>query len=443
MKISIEASTDIGRIRKLNEDSFVVIPACNAVVVCDGMGGHAAGEVASATSVETIADLLAARLPSVAEPILTRLDRPHPSDAVMLAGTIRIANRRLFNSAEASNSLRGMGTTVVAAIFSDGLMISAHVGDSRAYRISKGTIEQLTTDHSWVAELVASGQVKAEEANSFADKNVITRALGTRPNVQVDLGLHSAKLDDIFLLCSDGLCGYVSDADILEMVERNRDDLSMGVSSLIEAANAAGGLDNSTVALIRVLSDESTPGEFRPGLITLPEENEQELDAIDRFLQMRYKETKTKHVVEEDTDKTPIVSGSETSGTSDTASSGSQRWGWWLLGLVGLLTAASLWWPRVNRTLPVDSEEPPPPVVKPVEMPEPKRGLVFMSAPNYVGRIDVVLDRVLQGRLDELQAGLLVRQGDHWLVMINGDGDTVFSEIVSVTLGDTVQVQIP
>lgn len=443
MKISIEASTDIGRIRKLNEDSFVVIPACNAAVVCDGMGGHAAGEVASATAVETIADLLAAKLPSVAEPILTRLDRPHPSDAVMLAGAIRIANRRLFNSAAATHSLRGMGTTVVAAIFSDGMMISAHVGDSRAYRISGGTIEQLTTDHSWVAELVASGQVKAEDVNSFADKNVITRALGTRPNVQVDVGLHAAKLDDIFLLCSDGLCGFVSDADILKLIERNRDDLSTGVKELIDAANEAGGLDNSTVALIRVLSGESSPGEFRPGMITLPEENEQELDAIDRFLQMRYKEARVKPVVDEDTDKTQVVSGPDNSQESDTAASGSGRWGWWLLGLVGLLTAAAIWWPGVNSTLPVDREEPPSPRVEPARVPEPQRGLVYMSAPNYVGRLDVVLDRVLQGRLDELQAGLMVRQGDHWLVMINGDGDTVFSEIVTVDSGDTLRVQIP
>ena len=361
----------------------------------------------------------------------------------MLAGAVRVANRRLFNSAEASNNLRGMGTTVVAAVFSDGLMISAHVGDSRAYRIANGTIEQLTIDHSWVAELVASGQVKAEDAESFADRNVITRALGTRPNVKVDVGLHSAKLDDIFLLCSDGLCGYVSDADILEMVERNSDDLNACVDRLIKAANEAGGMDNSTVALIRVLSDESTPDEFKPGSTTLPEESEQELDAIDRLLDQRYQESKPEPEVADGTDKIPIVRGTDDVRASDGNMSGNRLWGWWLLGLVVLMTAAALWWPRVNTTMPTENEKLSPPVVDPVDLPKANHGLVYMSAPNYVGRLDVVLDRVQQGGLKTLEPGLLVRPGEHWLVMLNRDGDTVFSQMVTVAPCDTLRVQIP
>jgi protein phosphatase len=177
-----------------------------------------------------------------------------PADAVTLAGAVRVANRRLHNAAAKSHQLRGMGTTVVAAVFVDGVIATAHVGDSRAYRIAGGEIEQLTIDHSWIAELVQSGQVKPEDAESFADKNVITRALGTRPNVQVDVGLYPTQDGELYLLCSDGVCGYVSDPDILEIVTRYQDDLSAAAAGLIDAANAAGGLDNSTVALVRVES---------------------------------------------------------------------------------------------------------------------------------------------------------------------------------------------
>lgn len=443
MKISIEASTDLGRVRKLNEDSFVIIPVCNAAVVCDGMGGHAAGEVASATAVETIADLLDARLSSVAEPVVSHLVRPHPTDAVMLVGAVRVANRRLFNSAERSNRLRGMGTTVVAAVFSDGLMISAHVGDSRAYRIAGGAIEQLTIDHSWVAELVASGQVKSEDADSFADKNVITRALGTRRNVQVDVGLHTAKKDDIFLLCSDGLCGFVTDADILEIVERHRDDLQVGVTVLIKAANDAGGLDNSTVALIRIESDEPTPEEFKTGSATIPEENDEELEAIDRLLSQRYQEIRAEPNLEEDTDKVSNNQKSDDSSESKEATSGGRRWGWWLLGVVLLSTAAAFWWPRVDSQVPVVIEDAVLPEPVPAESFEPEHGVVYMSAPTYNGRLEVVWDRVQQGSLNELDAGLLVRAGDHWLVMLNKDGDTVFSAVVTVGLNDTLRIQVP
>jgi len=196
MRIAIEALTDVGLVRELNEDSYRVIPERQAIVVCDGMGGHAAGEVASATAADTIADWLKNGSLAVAGPLVPSLGADWPPEAVQLAAAVRLANRRLYNEAARSHKLRGMGTTVAAVLFRPGSVITAHVGDSRVYRITPQRIEQLTTDHSWVAELLESGHVRPEDVQHFADKNVITRALGTRPGVQVDLGIHAAAGGD-------------------------------------------------------------------------------------------------------------------------------------------------------------------------------------------------------------------------------------------------------
>ncbi len=287
MKITIEARTDVGRVRELNEDSYRVLPERNTVVVCDGMGGHAAGEIASATAADTISDLMREQPDTLAAPVSSVITAAVPQDAVRLAAAVRIANRRLYIEASRSNKLRGMGTTVVAVVFADGILTTAHVGDSRVYRITEDAIEQLTVDHSWIAELVQSGQVKLEDAERFADKNVITRALGTRSNVQVDIGLHPVQDGDVYLLCSDGLCGFVSDQDIHATVKKHGDDLGAAAEALIAAANAAGGLDNSTVALVRVHSTDRSPDpkdtkdrspDLEETLVgTLPEETEEEL----------------------------------------------------------------------------------------------------------------------------------------------------------------------
>ena len=236
--------THVGRIRQGNEDAFAEDPLRGLFIVCDGMGGAAAGEIASRTAVEsfhdTIADLCAA------------IDYT-PQE--MLERAVKIANKSVFATAHKSQELRGMGTTLVALLLEDApegpLAWIANVGDSRCYRLRAGELEQLTHDHSLVEEQVRAGQLTPQEAENSPMRNVITRAIGSFATVQPDIFQQPAAPGDTFLLCSDGLTRDLHDAELADILRENA-DLPTAARRLIQAANEAGGGDNITCILVRI-----------------------------------------------------------------------------------------------------------------------------------------------------------------------------------------------
>ncbi|HLB30011.1 MAG TPA: PP2C family serine/threonine-protein phosphatase [Gammaproteobacteria bacterium] len=249
LKIRMHGNTHIGLVRSINEDSFKEIAARNTIVVCDGMGGHAAGEVASLTAVETIETCLL-RDPGTTRPKLPVLSYPElPVEAVDLVQSIRLANRRVFITARSQRSMHGMGTTLVTVRFAGGHVIICHVGDSRAYRFADGSLTSLTTDHSLLAEWKTRGELSDEDERNFPERNIITRALGTRPSVAVDVSIMPARKNDWYMLCSDGLCAYVDDRTIAQVMNQCHPDSERAVQELINVANLAGGQDNVTVAI--------------------------------------------------------------------------------------------------------------------------------------------------------------------------------------------------
>jgi serine/threonine protein phosphatase PrpC len=256
--------THPGRKRRHNEDSYVHQPPLFAIA--DGMGGAKAGEVASGLAVEALQ----------LRPDLSGDDEAYVVDL------IQEANRRVYTRASEDAEASGMGTTMtVALVDSAGQRVTfGHVGDSRAYRIRDEELEQLTDDHSLVGELIRSGKLTREEAEVHPQRSVITRALGTDPDVDVDTFAVDVQPGDIFLLCSDGLSGMVSDKTILGIVRDNRRDLQAAAKALIAAANRGGGDDNITVVVFAVDGDEEETTR-RMDAIPPPAEEEAEPDEED------------------------------------------------------------------------------------------------------------------------------------------------------------------
>jgi PPM family protein phosphatase len=232
------AFTDPGRKRRRNEDAFVVDPPLFAVA--DGMGGAQAGEVAS-------------RLAAAAFREFHEADELGPEKR--LEAIIQEANRRIFERSREEAGLSGMGTTITAALLGEDAIAIGHVGDSRAYRVRDDSLEQLTQDHSLVADLIRSGRLTPEEAEEHPQRSVITRALGTDPDVDVDTFLVHVEAGDLILICSDGLTSMVPEEEILKRL-RDADSLEKAAKALIKSANKHGGEDNITVILFRVEAGE-------------------------------------------------------------------------------------------------------------------------------------------------------------------------------------------
>ena len=230
-------ASDTGRRRRRNEDNYVVAPPLFAVA--DGMGGAQAGEVASQLAASAV----------------------EGGDSDGLDGTDRIdaliqeANRRIFDRASTDPSASGMGTTMTVALVEGMTVALGHVGDSRAYLVRGEQMEQLTEDHSLVNELLKSGKLSEEEAHIHPQRSVITRAVGTDPDVDVDGFTIEAEDGDVFLICSDGLSDMVDDEEILEVVHQHREDLDKAVKALVAAANRGGGDDNITAVAFRISSE--------------------------------------------------------------------------------------------------------------------------------------------------------------------------------------------
>ena len=230
--------TDAGRKRRRNEDAFVVEPPLFAVA--DGMGGAQAGEVASRLAASVFREFREA-------------DELPPAERV--AAIIQEANRRIYERARSDTEASGMGTTMTAALVAGERVAIGHVGDSRAYRLRNGQLEQLTEDHSLVADLVRSGRLTPEEADTHPQRSVITRALGTDSEVDVDSFAVEAEPGDVFLLCSDGLTTMVADEEIVAVISGAK-SLERAVKDLVKQANRRGGEDNITVVLFTVGAEE-------------------------------------------------------------------------------------------------------------------------------------------------------------------------------------------
>jgi protein phosphatase len=235
--VRVGVATHPGRKRRQNEDAYVAAPPLFAVA--DGMGGAKAGEVAS----------------GLAAAALREGEANGASGEERVTSLIQEANRRVFRRASEDHSASGMGTTMTVALVEERRIVFGHVGDSRAYLIREGQLEQLTDDHSLVAELVRSGRLTPEEAEAHPQRSVITRAVGTEPDVDVDTFALEPAVGDLFLICSDGLTDMVDDRTIIEAVERHRDDLEEAARSLVAAANQVGGEDNITVVFFEPGAD--------------------------------------------------------------------------------------------------------------------------------------------------------------------------------------------
>ncbi len=248
--VQVAARTDVGCIRANNEDNFGYDPRHGIYVVCDGMGGQAAGEVASKVCVDTVLrffrDLGRNSEPSRSASMVNGASER----AGLLIKAIQSANQAVHAAAERNPDYAGMGTTVVAALVSGEFLSIAHVGDSRIYRVRDGEIEQLTRDHSLVMDQLRLGLMTPAEARSSNLQNIITRALGSEPEVEVDLDDLMARAGDVLVLCTDGLTRHVPDDAIAEAVSKHR-DLNQACALLIEAARDGGGEDNITCILLR------------------------------------------------------------------------------------------------------------------------------------------------------------------------------------------------
>ncbi len=243
--------TDVGRRRKINEDSFLVSPETSLYAVCDGMGGHNAGEVASRMTVETISAFVER---SAVEKEITwpwGLDANLSFDANRLKTAIRLANARVFQAADNREDLTGMGTTVVAILLSGDHMTIGSAGDSRCYLARGGELKQLTRDDSWVSAALGEGILNSDDVEHHPLRNVITKAVGARDTIDLDVVEHELQPGDVVLLCSDGLHGMIGDADIARILVPPPESLEQASARLVDAANDAGGRDNVTVVLLR------------------------------------------------------------------------------------------------------------------------------------------------------------------------------------------------
>jgi len=271
LKISFAGKSDRGLVREGNEDSFRIDPDSNLVMVCDGMGGHQAGEVAS----KDACDIISYCFSSLAEDLINdsalAVPAHFPREGDLLAKAIRMANRSIYIRSRSRSDFTGMGTTVVAAVLQGDLINIAHVGDSRIYRLTESGLVALTADHSWVSELKRSGQFSDEEAERMVGKNVITRALGVNERVEIDLRADKLHPGEIYILCTDGLCGYADDYEIYMAAKNCHGDINLIVDNLIQLANDHGGQDNVTIAAIRIDEVDGDPAveDIKPVTLTV------------------------------------------------------------------------------------------------------------------------------------------------------------------------------
>jgi serine/threonine protein phosphatase PrpC len=250
LRIEVAGETNVGMKRTHNEDNFSILEESGLYIVADGMGGHASGEVASKMAVDAMKEFFAATANDPERTWPYKMDRSKGYEENRLITGIKLANLRIYESAQRDPRQRGMGTTIVTMFAVEDGVYVAHVGDSRVYRVREKQIEQMTEDHSLLNDYIKMKRLTAEEIANFPHKNVIVRALGMKDTVKVDTRFEQPRANDVYLLCSDGLSGPVTDEDMLQITTTTA-DLKSAATKLIERANANGGPDNITVVLAR------------------------------------------------------------------------------------------------------------------------------------------------------------------------------------------------
>ncbi|MCW8956875.1 MAG: Stp1/IreP family PP2C-type Ser/Thr phosphatase [Gammaproteobacteria bacterium] len=247
-KITITGLTDQGKVRDHNEDSIGSNPGLGLAVLADGMGGHKGGEVASALAVDTILKSLKNSLNDL-EPGGVDDSTGYSLESMAIEHAIKDANQVIYTAASKNSNYEGMGTTVVVLLFYDNRLTIAHVGDSRLYRMRGNNLEQLTRDHTLIQELVDRGFYSEDDAQQSMNKNLVTRAVGVNPEVEVDLMEDMGLPQDIYLLCSDGLTDMIDDRLIEDIILNYKTNLERIAKELIKQANEHGGKDNISALL--------------------------------------------------------------------------------------------------------------------------------------------------------------------------------------------------
>jgi protein phosphatase len=250
MRIEVAGTTHVGMKRNHNEDNYLVIPEENLFCVADGMGGHSSGEIASKIAVDELGEFfrMTSRDGDATWPF--KMDKARNYDENRLATGIKLANKCIFDRASTESKYKGMGTTIVSVHFANNAAYVGHVGDSRVYFFRAGVLKQVTEDHSLLNDYLKAKKLTPEEIENFPHKNVIVRALGMKENVIVDVARVEPQEGDVFLLCSDGLSGMITDAQMQDVLTRTT-ELEKACGQLIDLANAAGGTDNVTCVLAR------------------------------------------------------------------------------------------------------------------------------------------------------------------------------------------------
>jgi serine/threonine protein phosphatase PrpC len=251
-RIDVAGQTHPGMKRAQNEDSLLLLPEQGLLCVADGMGGHKSGEVASRVAVEEMAAFFERTGSDDEATWPNRMDDRKTYEENRLVTSVRLANRAIHERSRSDVRLKGMGTTMAALSFARGVAWIAHVGDSRVYLLRDGALAPLTEDHSLLNDFIKAKRMTPEEIERFPHKNVIVRALGMSDEVEVDTRREIPRRGDLFLLCSDGLSGFIEDDQIAAILNAPS-DVDRACTRLIAAANAAGGLDNITVVLARVV----------------------------------------------------------------------------------------------------------------------------------------------------------------------------------------------
>lgn len=253
MQIASGGVSDVGRVRTNNEDCFRIVAPLQLFVLSDGMGGEAHGEVASALAVETVTKHCLEGHENHSAPLFGEVQGSLSEQTKRLASAVHLANKKIFEAAEGHLEQRGMGATLTAAWIEGAKLSIAHVGDSRAYLLRSGTLQQLTSDHSLVAEQVRRGIITAAEAEESQMQSVLIRALGAQPEVEVDAEEHTLFVRDILILCSDGLTRMVTEPEIAGALQSETNP-TRAAEKLVALANDYGGADNVTVIVIRLES---------------------------------------------------------------------------------------------------------------------------------------------------------------------------------------------
>lgn len=288
LKVTAAALTDVGLQRAHNEDSFLFDEEIGVYVVCDGMGGHASGEVASRLCAEHVIAFWRKHEKTDTLDLPYKVDDASSHEEALLSNAIQFANDRVYIEGMKDAKLEGMGTTIVAAKATPDRFIIAHVGDSRIYRWSQGgSLEQVTRDHSLLNYKIDRGELKTEEEiKSFKQGNIIVRAIGLKDVVEPEVGTVERRPGDVFLLCTDGLTDLVDDWSIENVLEVNYDELDEAGRCFIRMANNAGGKDNITVMLLRVDDEPPQVANLAPGEYT-GDEITDEVEAIEEDTQPR------------------------------------------------------------------------------------------------------------------------------------------------------------